>query len=345
VLLSQVDEPNSAEVRSEDVSGLPQRTLLTYARLWQLETWLRRMAYVELRAQKGDEWSEAVQNFEKPLQADRQMIHMPTPEDDPLSYAQFSELKQLISDNWNLFRLYLQPQTIWQAKLEEVSQIRNRVAHFRRGHSDDLQRVLQLLRDVDHGFWVFCTSYNSSEPALPASDNPVTAKFLDQDPMPWREISPKKWMRIGHAAPDLIVGVTVETLRRPWVNAPAKLADRAEGYLYNVHLSARDSRRFDYRQFLKATRHLHCRLVHLCLDRLAVSVRLTIPAVLAADTIIRIIEQAIEVAGYTVNRGPVFDLEGKSVQRLSEDWPEYILGPDNPLTFLAPDMPCTFFNV
>jgi hypothetical protein len=29
---------------------LPKRVVVTYIRLWQLETWLRRMVYIELRA-------------------------------------------------------------------------------------------------------------------------------------------------------------------------------------------------------------------------------------------------------------------------------------------------------
>jgi len=32
------------------VPELPQHILDTYARLWQLETWLRRLVYVELKA-------------------------------------------------------------------------------------------------------------------------------------------------------------------------------------------------------------------------------------------------------------------------------------------------------
>ncbi len=37
--------------------------------------------------------------------------------------------------------------------------------------------------------------------------------------------------------------------------------------------------------------------------------------------------------------------DDRTVQKLSEKWPEYVLGPKNPLTFLGPDMPCSFFNV
>ena len=56
------------------------------------------------------------------------------------------------------------------------------MAHFRLGHEDDLARALQLLRDLDRGFWTFCTSYNDAQPILPASNDPVVQHFLDLDP-------------------------------------------------------------------------------------------------------------------------------------------------------------------
>jgi hypothetical protein len=29
---------------------------------------------------------------------------------------------------------------------------------------------------------------------------------------------------------------------------------------------------------------------------------------------------------------------------LADEWPEYVLGPSNPLTFLDPEMKCSFFG-
>ena len=85
--------------RAHDVHELSDRTLQTYARLWQLETWLRRMVYVELRAKLGDDWQRAVRvdKSNGPLKSDKALVHMPTPEEDPLSYAQLSELRRIIT--------------------------------------------------------------------------------------------------------------------------------------------------------------------------------------------------------------------------------------------------------
>jgi hypothetical protein len=35
----------------------------------------------------------------------------------------------------------------------------------------------------------------------------------------------------------------------------------------------------------------------------------------------------------------------KAVDEFAMQWPEYVLGPSNPLTFLDPDMPCDFFGL
>ena len=71
------------------VPELPQRVLNTYARLWQLETWLRRLVYIELRALAGDRWVSKIRGAEKPKETDKRLSHMPTPEEDPLSYRTF----------------------------------------------------------------------------------------------------------------------------------------------------------------------------------------------------------------------------------------------------------------
>lgn len=165
---------------------LPDRILQTYSRLWQLETWMRCMVYVELRALEGDSWTTKVrlEKVERSQEADKALIHMPTPEEDPLSYAQLSELRRIIRENRSLFDPFLPPEKIWDARMDEIAQVRHRVAHFRRANEHDLNRVVHLLRDIDKGFWRFCTSYNDKHPVLPQTDDPVVAHFFPLDPLP-----------------------------------------------------------------------------------------------------------------------------------------------------------------
>jgi hypothetical protein len=326
------------------VPELPERVLDTYARLWQLEIWLRQLVYLELRALAGDDWVSKVRGAEKPKEADKRLTYMPTPEEDPLSYAQFSELCRIISEEWRLFEHFLPPKSIWAAKLEEVTQVRHRVAHFRAGHRDDLDRVVQLLRDIDHGFWRFCTSYNDSHPVLPASDDPVVEHFLHLDPFPWGPIGDGAWARYGIADPGARLAVTVEALCHPWASWSTPVAGK-QGLIYDVEISARLNQAFHYRRFLQRTSSLHKHIIHICLDNLARVVRVTIPACLGPDEVIRIVERTITASQYCLGPYGPQDSDDDSVQKLANASPEYVLGPENPLTFLAPDMPCSFFGV
>jgi hypothetical protein len=326
------------------VPELPPRILDTYARLWQLETWLRRLVYVELRAAEGDEWELRVCGATKPKEADKRLTHMPSPEKNSLSYAQLSAICRIISEHWRLFEPFLPPKSIWEAKLEEVSQVRHRVAHFRTGHHDDLQRITQLLRDIDQGFWRFCTSYNDPTPVLPQSEDPVEDHFLHLDQFPWGSCGDGKWARTGIADPEALLNVTVEVLCRPWATWKSPVAG-SEGFLYDVNIGARHGRVFDFARLLKSTSRVHEHCVHICLDNLFGSFRVTLPAVLGADRVIEIVERFLEVSTSCLSyshrgQGP----EG-AAQSLADTWPEYVLGPENPLTFLAPEMPCSFFSV
>jgi hypothetical protein len=323
------------------VPDLPERALETYARLWQLETWLRQMVYVQLRAQLGDTWDVDLRRALSSRNNDKRLVHMPTAEESLLSYAQLSDLTRLIGDNWQLFESYLPPQSIWNAKLEEVSQIRHRVAHFRSTHEDDLGRVMQLLRDLDDGFWRFCSSYNDPRPTLPASDDPVVAAFLHLDPFPWTDVG-GRWARIGHASESDRFNVTVEVLTMPWAQWTPPFAGKP-GFLYDATFQARRPRRLDFARLLSSTRSRHKHLAHICLDSVGNAFRFTVPSCLGKDMVIELVTALHEAALNAL--GPEPDvIDDDRVQRLADSWPEYVLGPRNPLTFLSPDTPCTFFG-
>lgn len=324
-----------------EAAGVPDRALRTYARLWQFETWLRRMVYVELRAKLGDGWADGLPECPGSMKADKRLRHMPTPEMNALSYSQLSKLLELIGDHWECFDPYLPPPDLWKAKLTEVSQIRHRIAHFRQGHADDYVRLLQFLRDVDQGFWSFCTSYNNLQPVLPQSDDPVTEHFLDLDPLPYGEFKSGHWARVGFVDKSQVIAMTVHVLRRPWAE-PVRPVAGVPGYLYDFSLRANDGRRFDYEALLERTERLHPHLVHIGLDQFEQSLRLTIPAVLGAEAIIKLLEEMLEAARGAVSRGrnPV----APAADELAATWPEYLLGPRDPLNYLDPHMPCSFFS-
>jgi hypothetical protein len=269
---------------------------------------------------------------------------MPSPEENSLSYAQLSGICRIISDNWHLFEPFLPPKSIWEAKLEEVSQVRHRVAHFRTGHEDDLQRVTQLLRDIDSGFWRFCTSYNDPAPVLPQSDDPVVQHFLHLDQFPWGSCGDGKWARTGIADPEALLNVTMEVLCRPRASWKTPIAGNV-GFLYDIHVGARHSRVFDFARLLKSTSGVHHHCVHICLDSLFGSFRVTLPSVLGAERVTKIVERFIEASISCLSYSRQGNGAEGAAQWLADTWPEYVLGPANPLTFLDPEMPCSFFSV
>jgi hypothetical protein len=112
------------------------------------------------------------------------------------------------------------------------------------------------------------------------------------------------------------------------------------GHLYDFVLMAHQGRKFDYGGLLERSRSLHRHLVHVCLDSGVETIRLTVPAVLGSAKIIELLESFLETARSCLSRsGGLF-----SPEAIAGQWPEYVLGPKDPMTFLAPDMPCAFFN-
>ncbi|MGL1115615.1 Swt1 family HEPN domain-containing protein [Vibrio vulnificus] len=327
----------------EKIPEIEESSLIVYARLWQLECWLREMVYVELKAKKGKNWI----NFNKTkttYESDQELTHIPGKDHNPLSFKTFNELIKVIENNWDLFSFYLPPKHIWAVKVEEIILIRNRCAHFRRGHSDDLSRLTQLLRDIDKGFWHFCTQYNDFKPIIPPESDPVSAEFLAFDPFSFKEIEENTWARIGSAEPNLPFIVTIGYLKRHWASNTTSIDGKA-GYIYDISFSIRNRKQIDIEKFLQQTVQYKSEIIHFCLDSFATSIRFTIPAVVGSDRVIEIVTNLINVLENSLTLLRETNLEDAVVQKIADQWPENVIGPKNPLTFLSPDMPCSFFNV
>lgn len=329
------------------VQELSEGVLETYARLWQLEIWLRRMVYVEFCAAYGDEWETHIvtRRAKDSRKADGRLKHMPTPEDDLLSYSTFGDLCSTIENQWNYFQPYLPPKDLWTVKLIEIKQIRNRVAHFRRGHHDDLRRTIQLLRDLDKGFWHFCTSYNDTFPVLPPSDDPVIHNFIHLNPFPYQKVEDNKWAIMGIADPKAWFAVNIEIISRPWISGSMSFPiEGKQGFFYNVIIVGRQQRYFDYRRYFADTKTSHKHFVYMIPDVLSNSLEVTIPSVLGKDKIIEIIDELIKCLSNSLH-SPSPRLSEDGVKALADEMPEYILNPSNSLAFLDPSMPCSFFGI
>ena len=136
----------------------------------------------------------------------------------------------------------------------------------------------------------------------------------------------------------------MEVLCRPWASWKLPIAG-SQGFLYDIHIGARDGREFDFARLLKSTSRAHENCVHICLDSLFGSYRVTVPAVLGAERVIEIVERFVEASMSCLSYSRHSEGAKGAVQWLADTWPEYVLGPENPLTFLEPEMPCSFFSV
>jgi hypothetical protein len=189
-----------------------------YCLFYQLERWLREMVYLELKAHFGGNWwGEAEQALKRSkaggispgrsLKADKKHPHMSTPENDPLWFLSLDSLAKIVFDKklWRLFEKYLTTKRLVRAKLEEIAPIRNRIAHYRALHKDDLQRVAAVLRDIDEGFWKFCTSYNNANWfAPPFTRDPIFKHFAARQHLGTTRVSPD-----GYAVVGILMGVDV----------------------------------------------------------------------------------------------------------------------------------------
>lgn len=115
-----------------DTGGLPARSVALYARWWQLETWLRELVYVELRALFGRAWGDAVAAATGRQTQDAAFTHMAGADsDNPLAYLDYSQLIEIVGRHWDQFEYALLRRSSWEGRQEELLRIRHRIGHLR----------------------------------------------------------------------------------------------------------------------------------------------------------------------------------------------------------------------
>jgi hypothetical protein len=335
----------------------PER-LAVFCRLHQLETWFRELVYTETKARFGSAWWTECTNAlkrnkdrgiapEKSLKRDAKHTHMATAENDPLWFLSFDSLLKILFDRklWKLFSPYLTTKQLVRAKFIELMPIRHRIAHCRALHPDDLGRVEHVMRDFDQGFWTFCTSYNNSL-TFRAEGGKRDPVFVHVE---------TGLQRTGRTE------VAISLLVRPTARYPRSwsAADQ-KGLLYDVRFIAHHPNRFKSADVLKYTSERHADIVHIFLDSLENSIRVTIPALLGATKVIDIINRFDHVCKNTTTpfAHPLGELSEKdeefkkrvkrmnaAMNRVARQWPHYVIPPGNPMSFLGPDCPCSFFGV
>ena len=196
-------------------SGVPADALAFYGRWFQFETWLRQMIYVELRAKYGSAWSSHLSGRAPArVSGDARNSYMASADaGDLLTYAGVSDLFSLIEDQWPLFARYLLPKARWMGRADELRELRNRNAHCRRPHEDDLARIEQTLRDLEQGAREFYASYTRTHVVPPSSRDPVAKAWAAGEHEVARRL-------LGHAHRQYDVKFRLDFTVRPWATMP-----------------------------------------------------------------------------------------------------------------------------
>jgi hypothetical protein len=228
-------------IMSAWASGMPPLSSAVYGRWWQLESWLRSLVYVELRAERGAAWADALpKRYESRQHGDNAFRYMKTPDSQSLlAYADASALFNITLERWELFEYALLSKGVWAGRIDELLAIRNRIGHCRRPHSDDLARLEQSLRDLNGGAFAATSAYNDQWQA-------------NAD---WVDVLVDGWLRnhhedasrlVKHAERQYDTTFQLRYSRRPWAKSPANKQTicGTPGYLWHAFWYFRGGRGF-----------------------------------------------------------------------------------------------------
>jgi hypothetical protein len=207
----QLPEAARVSLSSSWSLGMPAQASAVHSRWWLLETWLRSLCYVELRAKYGQEWmskipSKTMNNAKK----EAALAYMASSDSElVLSYLDVFDLFDLIESEWGIFECSLLDREVWHGRTKELRQIRHRSAHCRRPHVDELGRIEQTLRDLEKGAFHALSSFNNREVPVRTLDDPLVQLWM-------RDGHPTARRLIDHAESNYHVSFRLNFSRRPW---------------------------------------------------------------------------------------------------------------------------------
>ena len=307
---------------------VPPSAVRLFRMSWQLETWLRQIVYVELRAADCD-WESRIANLPKANRfemKDKSLHHMATPHQCKLLYLTLNDLWTLVNDNdnWKLFEHYFPPRDNVIPRIGEVIAIRNRVAHSREPHSHDIARMELFLHDLEPGIRRFCVRYNEADDL--ARKDGVTERLREE------------WQRIGHSTELFSPTVGWLYAPEPFTTAP-KLGGKLDclthpsdvgsfqGLIYRLTFLGIKGWQLDARRYVEASQRFHESVVHWMIPE-ENEVLVTIPAVLGEEAVYQVICDLLLRA---LNSVVVGDVPSYRKWTKKKSWPEHVLLPNHPL--------------
>jgi hypothetical protein len=284
--------------------------LQLYSRWWGLETWLRELVYIELRAQFGREWTSKVSERARKRQSTDEVYDYMASSDatNLLAYEDVGLVFRLISGYWELFEPSLfRGRSRWEARVEELLQIRHRIGHCRRPHADDLARLEQTLRDLEPGAWTALTSYNRDLSVGQDLDDPVAEAWV-------REGCDDARRLVRHAERQYETSLHLNYAVRPWAEeAPGQAITGRAGVFWYVRFIMRGGRHLSTRRIVEEWGEggLPDSVVHALADD-PFHVRFTLPALEDPDTVVKVVGELFDgiLTSSTVQPWPDDDEEG-----------------------------------
>lgn len=232
LLLQRLGSANVQRLVTVIESGLAPAALTVAARWWQLESYLRQLVYIELRAKYGPDWRLhlAPRVTNRAAETASQFSYMASADDDHLlAHLDVSALFDLISTHWSECQHGIGlPETTWAGRVFELKAIRHRMAHGRRPHADDTNRIEQTLRDLEPGAHRALHSYVDYQVVRGDLDDPVVAD----------------WCHGGHELSQLIEhghdrrGIHFDLClsRRPWADGRTRPITGSPGFYWIMHV-------------------------------------------------------------------------------------------------------------
>lgn len=284
-------------------NGMPPMASALYSRWWQLETWLRSLVYVELRAALGGAWVDALPKVaEQRQEGEREFRYMATPDaQDRLAYADASVLFNIMDSRWNLFEISLPAKNVWAGRVEELLAIRNRIGHCRRPHTDDLIRLEQTLRDLDGGAVIATTAFNRQWLA--------DKRWADALVNGWVHMHDNVATRlIKHAERQYETTFKLRYSQRPWCKSSAgeQTIGNVPGYVWHAFWYFRGGRPFDLRGFWREIEPFRDLIFMVCTDSPS-SIEVSFSAMEDPQTIADAIGHCFEAALFALGRGGATD--------------------------------------
>lgn len=230
-LLKRLGESNQDRLIAAMDNGVPIEALVVAARWWQLETYLRLLVYIQLRALLGPDWQTPLkQRTLNRAAAASDLAYMASADDDYLlAHTDVSVLFELITTYWKQCQHGIGlPEAVWQGTVAEIVPIRHRIAHCRRPHDDDVARIEQLLRDLEPGANRALRAYVDWREVNATLDDPVVKDWVGLRNDVAHRLVP-------HGAGNKGIHFTLMASRLPWAESAGQITG-TPGWFWVIHV-------------------------------------------------------------------------------------------------------------